>query len=97
MAARKKTERTCPQGHKYFKSTDCPTCPVCETERTPDAGFLAGLSAPARRALEREGITTLTKLAHCREAELLALHGFGPASLPKLRGALKAQGLAFKK
>jgi hypothetical protein len=28
--------------------------------------------------------------------DVMALHGMGPASLPKLRGALKAQGLSFQ-
>jgi DNA-directed RNA polymerase alpha subunit len=57
---------------------------------------MAELSAPARRALEHEGITTLAKLAKYSERELLALHGFGPATLPTLRKALKASGRAFK-
>lgn len=88
--------RTCPNGHRYRKSSDCPTCPQCETDRKPKDGFLATLSAPARRALEHEGITTVKKLAARREREILALHGMGPASLPALRAALKAAGLGFK-
>jgi DNA-directed RNA polymerase alpha subunit len=90
------TLRTCPQGHTFYKTSDCPTCPECESARKPESGFLATLSAPARRALEHEGITTVKKLAAKREKEILALHGMGPASLPKLRAALKAAGLTFK-
>lgn len=56
-----------------------------------------GLSAPALRALRQAKITSLSKLAQYREADILKLHGLGPASLPKLRAALKAQKLAFKK
>jgi predicted RecB family nuclease len=91
------TERICPKGHKYYKTSDCPTCPVCETERIPESEFLARMSAPARRALEGMGVKTLKDLAKHSEKELLALHGFGPASLPKLKEELKAAGLSFKK
>ena len=88
--------RICPNGHRYVKSSDCPVCPFCEADRKPKEGFLSLLSAPARRALEGAGLTTLSKLAKKSEADILALHGMGPASLPKLRGALKAQGLSFQ-
>ncbi|MGN6568055.1 MAG: RNA polymerase alpha subunit C-terminal domain-containing protein [Flavipsychrobacter sp.] len=88
--------RLCSAGHKYYKSSDCPVCPVCEKERVPDAAFLAQLSAPARRALERAGIKTLQQLSACTEKELLSMHGFGPASIPKLRAALTEAGLKFK-
>lgn len=61
-----------------------------------DAGFLEKLSAPARRALEAKGITSLQKLARYSEKELLALHGLGKASLPLLNEALSAKGLQLK-
>ena len=89
--------RICSNGHKYYKSGDCPTCPICEKERKPDKGFLSLISAPARRALEREGITTLLKLSKYTEKELLHLHGMGPGSIPGLRDALKEKGLLFRK
>jgi predicted RecB family nuclease len=89
--------RICPAGHRYRKSSDCPVCPKCEAGRKPESGFLAVLSAPARRALEGAGIKTLAKLARRSEGDLLALHGFGPSSLPKLRAALAARGLAFRR
>lgn len=93
----KKTLRVCPQGHEYYKSSDCPACPVCEATRKPAADFMLLLGAPARRALEAAGITSLDKLAQYSEKELLQLHGLGPSSLPKLRRALEEQNLAFKK
>lgn len=95
-ALKKKTLRTCKNGHKYYKSTVCPTCPTCEQERKPQKGFLSLLAAPARRALENKGITTLDKLSGYSEKEILALHGMGKGSIPKLQKALAEQELAFK-
>ncbi|MBY0118025.1 RNA polymerase alpha subunit C-terminal domain-containing protein [Paenibacillus sp. FSL L8-0435] len=97
MANDKGTLRTCEQGHSYYKKSDCLTCPTCEAERKPTEGFLALLSAPARRALENEGITTLLQLADYTEKEILKLHGIGPSAMPKLRNALEEEGLSFKK
>lgn len=91
------TRRTCPNGHQYVKSSDCPTCPTCEAERRPAEGLLSALAAPARRALERAGIRDCTDLARFTEQEILALHGVGPSSLPKLKSRLKAAGLAFNR
>ncbi|MEH7177565.1 RNA polymerase alpha subunit C-terminal domain-containing protein [Neobacillus vireti] len=96
MTTSNKTLRTCDKGHQYYKSSDCPTCPTCEQERKPESGFLSTLSAPARRALESNGIITLQQLANFSEKEILKFHGMGPASLPKLRSALETKGLAFK-
>jgi len=92
-----KTLRTCESGHKYYKSTDCPTCPVCEERRKPKNNFMALLSAPARRALENNNITTLKKLSALSEKEILKFHGMGKSSIPKLKAALKEKGLSFKK
>ena len=96
MATSGKTLRVCSNGHEYYKSSDCPVCPKCEHENKPDEGFLSKLSAPARRALEHNGITTLQQLATYREKEILKFHGIGPASLPKLRASLEDNGLSFK-
>jgi len=93
----KKSLRTCPKGHKYFKNSDCPVCPFCERDKKPKDGFLSLLGAPARRALENKGITTLRKLSNLSEKEILKLHGMGPGSIPKLRSALKSSGLNFNK
>ncbi|WP_413376548.1 RNA polymerase alpha subunit C-terminal domain-containing protein [Paenibacillus taichungensis] len=95
MANTKGTLRTCEQGHSYYKSSDCPTCPVCEKERKPKEGFLSLLSAPARRALENQEITTLPLLSKYTEKEILKLHGIGPSAMPKLRQALEEEGLSF--
>lgn len=92
-----KTLRVCKRGHRYYKSSDCPTCPQCEADKRPKVGFQALLSAPARRALASQSIQTLRQLATYTEQEILALHGIGPTTLPILRAALKAEGLSFKK
>ncbi|MCM3236214.1 RNA polymerase alpha subunit C-terminal domain-containing protein [Heyndrickxia oleronia] len=96
MTISKKTLRTCKNGHQYYKSSDCPTCPICEKERETINGFLTSLSAPARRALETNGIITLQKLSTYSEKDILQIHGMGPASMPKLRAALKENGLSFR-
>ena len=54
------------------------------------------ISQPAHRALAGAGIQTLAQLAKRTEAELLALHGFGPKAIAILKPVLKAKGLAFK-
>ena len=87
--------KTCAKGHRFYKSSDCPVCPKCEAEKTAE-GFLAALSAPARRALKNEGIDTLEKLSDYSEKALLKLHGFGKASLPILNAALQEKRLKFK-
>lgn len=92
----KGTSRICPDGHTYYKSSDCPACPVCEAQKKPHSGFMSLLSAPARRALEGKGISTLKHLARHSAEEILALHGIGKTALPKLEQALKAQGLSFR-
>lgn len=89
--------RICDKGHKYYKSSDCPVCPICEKKRKPSVDFLTKVSAPARRALEREGISTLLKLSKYTEEELLKFHGMGPGSIPKLKNELMQKGLSFRK
>jgi predicted RecB family nuclease len=64
--------------------------------RRPESGFIAGLAAPARRALEGAGLTTLAKLAKKTEAQVMGLHGMGPNAMAKLRAALEKEGLSFK-
>ena len=89
-------EKTCPQGHKFLKSSDCPVCPECEAARTPTSAFHAAVGAPARRALEREGIDTLAKLSTWTVPQVLALHGLGPSSIPKLAEQLAKAGRSFR-
>jgi uncharacterized protein YdhG (YjbR/CyaY superfamily) len=57
---------------------------------------LPKISAPAGRALESIGITTLEQLIKVTEAELGQLHGMGPKALGILREALEAKGWSFK-
>ena len=87
--------KICERGHKFYKSSDCPSCPICAAEDKPESGFLALLSAPARGAFEHAGISTLTELSEYSEREILRLHGVGPKSLPVLRQSLQEAGLAF--
>lgn len=94
---RGKSKRTCKEGHVYYKSSDCPICPVCEKARKPANGFLSLLGAPARRALENHSINTLERLSKLTEKEILSFHGLGKTSIPKLRKALAEVGLDFKR
>lgn len=89
-------KKTCANGHVFYKSSDCPTCPECEKKVMPAAEFLASLSRPARSALEQHGITSLKTLSTYTEHEVLDLHGVGPASMPKLRSLLSEAGLRFR-
>jgi len=93
---RQKTLRTCKAGHRYYKSSDCNTCPVCEASAKQNNSWCAGLSAPARRALEGAGIDSVKKLSMFTKAEILALHGLGPSSVPKLHAILAANGQSFR-
>jgi len=97
MARIKGTLRICSKGHRYYKSSSCPVCPICEKEHDSGADFLAVIAAPARRALEAKSIQTLQQLSQYSETELLKLHGMGPNTVPKLRQALKQAGLSFAK
>jgi len=57
---------------------------------------LPKISAPAQRALQSAGITSLEQLTEVTESELMQLHGMGKNALGKLREALKANGLSFR-
>lgn len=94
--ASKKTLRICEKGHRYFKSSDCLICPVCEENRKPADHFLSMLAAPARRALESNGIITIHQLSKYSEVEILKLHGIGKSSIPKLKKMLTENGFTFK-
>lgn len=91
-----KTLKICSNGHRFYKTANCPVCPRCEAEREPQAAFLAALAAPARRALENQGILSLEALSQWSESELLALHGVGKSSIPQLKQQLEEKGLSFK-
>lgn len=54
------------------------------------------LAAPARRALDGAGYSTLEQLAEAREATVGDLHGIGPSALETLREALESHDLSFR-
>lgn len=89
-------KKTCPNGHTFEKTSDCPTCPTCEREKLHNPEF-PKLSRPAHRALERAGILKLRDLGKWTEKDLLALHGIGPTAIPPLKAAMKRAKVIFKK
>jgi hypothetical protein len=60
-------------------------------------GFPREIGKPATNALNHVGFTDLKQLTKATEAELLALHGFGPKALGILQAALKERGWTFAK
>lgn len=95
----KGVKKVCSRGHTFVKSSLCPVCPICwpGQKKSLQGDLPVTLSAPALRALTNNGIRSLKKLSLYSTTEILALHGMGPSSIPKLRAALKKQGLTFKK
>lgn len=65
-------------------------------ENLPKDNFLSTLSAPARRALENNGITTLEQLSKYSKKEVLKFHGMGKSSIPKLEKLLFDQNMSFR-
>jgi hypothetical protein len=88
-------KKICSKGHTFYKSSDCPVCPICEKENKPVKGFLSLISSPAKRALEGAGIKTLKQLSTKSKKDILALHGIGPSAIPPLEKELKANKLSF--
>jgi hypothetical protein len=80
--------KKCENDHTFFKTSECPVCPICENNK--GAFYIPKLSAPARRALENNGIDSFEKLANYSEKELLKLHGIGKSTIPILKYYLKA-------
>lgn len=62
--------------------------------RSDDA--LPKIGAPATRALQAAGITTLSQVARRSEKELLAIHGVGPKAVRILNDALAERGKALR-
>lgn len=62
----------------------------------PHENFLSLLGAPARRALENNGITTLEQLSKYSTKEVLKFHGMGKSSIPKLEKLLSDQNMSFR-
>lgn len=67
-----------------------------EAHENPDMQFLDEVGAPARRALEREGLITLQMIAACTRQELLSLHGMGPKALETIHRHMEKEGLTFR-
>jgi len=55
------------------------------------------LAAPARRALNRAGITSVKLLSKVSERNVAGLHDMGPNAIGTLRAVLRANGLRFKR
>lgn len=56
-----------------------------------------GLDAPARRALVNAKIFKVSDLARFTQAQIEALHGLGPSSIPKLLKEMKSAGIKYIK
>lgn len=95
MSEKRTQKKICKKGHTFYKSSDCPVCPICEKEKVR-RGVFADMSAPTQRALDHAGIKTLRQLAKKTEREILDMHGIGPASMPVFKKKLKEAGLSFK-
>lgn len=95
VAPKTKIKKTCSNGHIFYKTSDCTTCPICEKGNKPTSGFLSLVSAPAKRALEGASIKTLKQLSKKTKSEILALHGIGPSTIPILEKELKTNNLSF--
>lgn len=87
---------TCEQGHIFIKNSSCLSCPVCEANNKPKDTFMSVLVGPARRALMNNGIHTLEQLSQYTEEEVLAFHGIGKSSIPKLQAELQKANLEFR-
>ena len=80
------TENTVNATGTYMGTRPSPLCEAASENDLPPIG------APATRALASIGIERLDQVAERRDAELLALHGFGPRALRILKEALAARG-----
>jgi hypothetical protein len=87
--------KTCANGHPFEKTSDCPTCPICERDRVATSA-IPKIGAPATRALEKAGVHGLEDLADWTERDLLAMHGMGPRAVGILREHLAERGLSLK-
>lgn len=96
-SARAKPQKStkCVNGHTFTKTSDCPTCPICEKEKKNKHPYFSFLGAPAIRALENAGIKNLKQLSKKKEKELLMLHGLGKAGLASIKIELRKNGLSL--
>lgn len=89
--------KVCSRGHKFYKSSDCPVCPICWSgfyKKKVQSDF-PKTSAPALRALNNAKIYKLAQLQKWTEKDLLALHGMGPKALGILKLALRKRAMKF--
>jgi len=92
--------KICARGHRFYKSSDCPVCPICWKgyyRREAQSDFPEKIGAPALRALQNAKIKNLRTLARWSENDVADLHGMGPKGIRLLKQALREQGLSFKK
>lgn len=89
--------KVCDQGHVFYKSSDCRSCPECERLKKPSDGFLSLFAAPARRALQERHISSVMDLMRFSEREILAWHGIGTHAMTIIKKAFKDAGINFKK
>lgn len=54
------------------------------------------LAAPAQRALNNAGYSTLEQFSNVSEKKLSTLHGIGPKAIDVLNTALQEHGMAFR-
>jgi predicted flap endonuclease-1-like 5' DNA nuclease len=60
-----------------------------------DLDALPPIGAPATRALNGAGYTSLAQLANVRRSDLAKLHGVGPKALRIIQEALEEHGLTL--
>lgn len=91
--------KVCKNGHTFEKTSDCPVCPLCSREEMSSkyGEEFPSIGAPAFRALDRAGITTLKDLTSFSAKELLALHGFCPKALRLLQDSLEKRKMSLMK
>jgi DNA-directed RNA polymerase alpha subunit len=89
--------KVCEIGHRFEKTSDCPVCPECSSAEMQNkfGEEFPSLGAPAFRALDNFGITSLKDLTRYTEQDLLTLHGFGPKAVRLLKEALEEKGMSF--
>jgi len=65
--------------------------------RKPKDEFLSYFAAPARRALQNNGITSMDQLSQYNEKQIKALHGIGKQALQLMHQLLKQSGKDFRR
>ena len=65
------------------------------TEPAVPLDALPRVAAPARRALDAAGVTSLRDLDGMSRADLTALHGMGPSAVRAIEAALAEHGLGL--